>query len=130
MFYNIDMKKTYQRNKLIGIFKKYIRLGLYRDGLDVFSVCERIRGSCRTLEGAKDLFAVWETCRLLRLGERTEALATFERVYLRGSVKNQNDVSMKVVKYAQRYNYDERTVWRRLAYVEKQYEIIRKSLDK
>ena len=124
------MKKTCQRNKLIGIFKKYIRLGLYRDGLDVFSVCERIKGSCRTLEGAKDLFAVWETCRLLRLGEHREALAAFEQVYLRGSVRTRNDIGMKVVKYAQAYNYDERTVWRRLAYVEKQYEAVRKSLDK
>ncbi|MBO5203273.1 MAG: hypothetical protein J6B72_01510 [Clostridia bacterium] len=124
------MKKTQKRNRLMSVFKKYIRLGLYREKLDVFSVCSRIRGSCRTLEEAKDVFAVWETCRILRLCGRTESLVLFERIYLDGSVRGQNDISMRAVRYAHKHNLDERTVWRRLAYVEGQYEIIRKSLDR
>ena len=117
------MKKVKQRKRIACVIKKYVRLGLHDRRIDVFSTCRRIQGSSRNLSEAKDLFAVWELVRLLRMEDRFEELAVFERIYLG------NAVSMSVLKHASVAWCDERTLYRRLAYVERRYEQIRNSLD-
>ena len=93
--------------------------------MDVFEVCARISGYSRTKGEAKDLFAVWETCRILRLCGREEELRVFEETYLSREPQKYNNA----LRLSRKYHLDERTLYRRLAYVEKQYGIIRKSLD-
>ncbi len=132
MFYNINggdgMKKCRKRRELSRIFEKYFRLGLHKNRLDVFSVCRRIRGSCGGLGAAKDLFAVWELRLLLSLEKREEELQIFEEIYLKDIKKYHNNTNDKVVAYSLRHYCDPRTVYRRLAYIEKMYYDIRETL--
>ena len=117
------MKRIKKRKRIACIFKKYERLGLRDKRLDVFSVCKRIQGSCRTMSESKDLFAMWELVRLLRMEKRSEELEVFKRIYM------QDGVSMSVLKQSRSAWCDERTLYRHLAYIEQRYEQIRDSLD-
>ena len=122
------MRVSLSRKKLVRSFEKYIRLGLDDERLDVFEVCRRIERTSSTKAYAKDIFAVWETCRLLRLEGRASELATFKRVYI-GALRNgETDISASVMRCALDTYYDQRTVYRHLAYVEKKYALIRKGL--
>lgn len=123
------MKKVGQRTALARVVKKYIRLGLFSSRADVFSVCKIIRGSSKTLSEAKDLFAVWELVRYLKLSGHIKELAVFEKIYLDKDILRKNSVSMKMQAYADRMHYDVRTLYRRLRYIETCYETIRSSLQ-
>ena len=122
------MKGSRRRRELSRVFEKYFRLGLHKSGADVFSICRRIRGACGSLSAAEDVFAVWELCRMLRLEGRLDELKTFECIYLNDIKMRDNDISGRVLVYAQREFCDPRTVYRRLAYIEKRYHEIRDTL--
>ena len=123
------MRDTEKRERLARIFKKYARLGLADKRLDVFEVCFRIyaythRGRASQeseKREARELFAVWETCRLLTLCGKRESLRIFEEAYLRGKANS-------ALSIANKYHCDERTVYRHLSLVEKNYEAVRRSL--
>lgn len=122
------MNKAERRRRLARTFEKYIRLGLYDPSLDVFSVCQRIKMSCGSIDAARDLFAVWELIRLLRAEGRREEMTIFCEIY-RGSLKRYRGcVKDAVVACAMRRYCDERTVYRKLAYVEGRYEQIRRGI--
>ena len=132
MFYNNiggeKMRKNRQRRELSRIFERYFRLGLHKSRADVFCVCRRIEGACGSLSAAKDVFAVWELCRMLKLENRVEELETFEKIYLNNIKRCDNDISNRVITYAEHNFCDPRTVYRRLAYIEKTYYKIRNSI--
>ncbi len=115
------MRKTEKRKRIARVFAKYERLGLDDRRLSVFDVCRRIRGSQRKLSDANDLFAAWATCRALREGGEPTDLELFLAVY---RVGGRSATSIALREY-----YDERTLYRRLEKVERQYERIRKSLE-
>ncbi|MBQ9112064.1 MAG: hypothetical protein IJY08_00625 [Clostridia bacterium] len=122
------MKRTQQRKRMARVMLKFVRLGLYRGGLDPFDVCRRIEGSSAGKSEAKDLFALWELWRLLRAEGREDELAVFGRVYLQGGRTYSADTEARVLEYARESFCDPRTVYRRLALAERRYERIRKSL--
>ncbi len=116
------MRKIIQRRKLARLFAKCYRLGLDDKRISVFDACQRIKGSQRELSDANDLFAAWETCRIMRANDTYEDVLLFCEIYLRPS---STATALALKKY-----YDERTVYRRLERVERQYRLIRKGLDK
>lgn len=122
------MNNSVQRRRLARTLEKYIRLGLYDASLDVFTVCQRIKMSCASSESARDLFAVWELIRLLKVEGRREELKIFCEIYHKDMKKRQNSIKDAVVACAMRHYCDERTVYRRLAYVEERYAQIRGSI--
>ncbi len=115
------MKKTEQRKKLARVFAKYFRLGLDDARLSVFDVCRRISGSQNSLSRANDLFAAWATAKILRDSGSAEDVEMFLAVYL---TKKRSVTSLALKKYC-----DERTLYRRLEHVERQYQRIRTSLE-
>lgn len=123
------MKKVRQRTALARVVKKYARLGLGSSGTDAFTVCQRIRGSSRTLSEANDLFAVWELIRYLKLSGHTKELYVLEKIYLDKNVLKRNFVSMRVQSCADTLHCDARTLYRHLSHIETCYETIRSSLS-
>ena len=115
------MKKTEQRIKLARTLLKFRRLGLQETELSVFDVCALIRGSCRNVDEANALFAVWELRRLLYATGKADALRAFERVYLSRAAYVGGDISSRIIKYSFSYHCDPRTVYRQLEYVERLY---------
>ena len=122
------MRISDSRKRFVRSFEKYIRLGLDSERLDVFDVFYRIERSVSSKTVAKDVFAVWELCRILRLEGRHEELSTFKRVYISALRCGERDISACVLRCAFDTYYDQRTVYRHLAYVEKKYALIRKGL--
>lgn len=124
------MKKTANRRELAKVFCRYIRLGLDRDGADVFDIHKRIEGVSRSREEAYRLLAMYDTCRVLRLLGKGEVINTLRDVYLpRGSRVSSprflsSEINMRVIAYAVAHHWDERTVWRRLAYAAELYSKI------
>ena len=116
------MNNAERRRRLARTFEKYIRLGLYDTSLDVFTVCQRIKMSCPSLDTARDLFAVWELIRLLRAEGKREELRIFCEIYHATRHKRANNIKDAVVACSMKHFCDERTVYRKLAYVEKRYE--------
>lgn len=122
------MNSGEQRRRLARTLEKYIRLGLYDASLDVFTICHRIKMSCGSSESARDLFAMWELIRILKAEGRREELKIFCEIYHKGIKKRQNGIADAVVATAMKHYCDERTVYRRLAYVERRYAQIRQSI--
>lgn len=124
------MNKAERRRRLARTFEKYIRLGLYDTSLDVFDICQRIRMSCVTAGSARDLFAVWELIRMLRAEGKREELRIFCEIYHSSSKSKMYGGCIKdaVIASSMKHFCDERTVYRKLAYVEKRYEQIRSGI--
>ena len=122
------MNKAERRRRLARTFEKYIRLGLYDASLDVFTVCQRIKMSCANVDAARDLFAVWELIRLLRAEGRREELTIFCEIYHHSQRRYSGCIKDAVVACAFRRFCDERTVYRKLAYVEERYEQLRSGI--
>ena len=115
------MKKTEQRKAMARVFAKYFRLGLDDPSLSVFDVCRRISGTQRDILRANELFAAWATCKILRDRKKSEDMDLFFAAYLG---RKQNVTALAIKRY-----YDERTLYRRLEGVERQYQMILKSLN-
>ena len=115
------MKKTEQRKAIARVFAKCFRLGLNDTRLSVFDVCHRIRGSQKDIFKANELFAAWATCKILRDSGRSEDIDLFITVYLK---RKQSTTAIAIKRYC-----DERTLYRRLESVERQYQTIIKSLN-
>ena len=123
------MKKTVHRKKLAHVFSKFIRLGLYRNSLGPMDVCRRIWGSCGTESAARDAFALWELWRIFKAEGREEELRLFALVYApKGRVRGV-DAEARILEYARKNYCDPRTVYRRLAAIEKRYQQLRDSIE-
>ncbi len=118
------MEKTNNRKKIMNSFRKYSRLGLASRKLDIFDAYDRIRGCCRTKREARELLAVYDTVRFLRLTGNIESLRALYDVYFALASKplKKSDISMRIVRHAYENNCDERTVYRRLSYAFSLYE--------
>ena len=122
------MNKAEHRRRLARTFEKYIRLGLYDSSLDVFTVCQRIKMSCASSDSACDLFAIWELIRLLKSEGKREELRIFCEVYRGSRRRYSGSIKDAVIACSLRRFCDERTVYRKLAYVEKRYDQIRSGI--
>ena len=122
------MKKHNTRKRIARIFRRYVRLGLGRGGLTPHEVCGRIWGYCGDVETAKDVFAMWETFRVLEIEGRRDAIVAFFCIYVRRDAWR-DDTDTKILKYSFDNFCDARTVYRRLSYFENKYTALRKSLD-
>ena len=122
------MNKAMGRRRLARTFEKYIRLGLYDSSLDVFTVCQRIKMSCMTSDSARDLFAVWELIRLLKIEEKREELMIFCEIYHASRKKYSGSIKDAVIASSMKHFCDERTIYRKLSYVEDRYYKIRSGI--
>lgn len=122
------MNKAMGRRLLARTFEKYIRLGLYDSSLDVFTVCQRIKMSCMTSDSARDLFAVWELIRWLRAEGKREELMIFCEIYHVARRKYGTNIKDAVIASSMKHFCDERTIYRKLSYVENRYYQIRNSI--
>ena len=104
------MKKDHIRKRISKIYRKYIRLGLYRSQLTPFEVCQRIRGSCHNASLEKDLFAFWELCRFLELEDKRDVLRAFYCIYVKKDVWKE-DTDSKILQFAFENYCDSRTVY-------------------
>ena len=112
------MTNSSDRKRIIHTFRKYSRLGLASQRLDAFDAYDRIRGCSRTRREAKELLAVYDTVRILKLTDNREVLAALYDVYfsLSGRTLRKSDISNRILRHACDNNCDERTVYRRLSY--------------
>lgn len=112
---------------MTGVFRKYSRLGLASRSLDAFDAYDRIRGCCRSKKEARELLAVYDTVRFLRLTDNTDALRALYDIYFlsAGRPLRKSEISRRITRHAYDNNCDERTVYRRLSYA---FAIYRKML--
>lgn len=114
------------RRRMMNSFRKYSRLGLASEKLDVFDAYERIRGCCRNKREAHELLAVYDTVRFLRLSGNVESLRALRSIYfsLSGRTVRKNEISQRIQRFAYENHCDERTVYRRLSYAVRVYRMM------
>ena len=112
------------QKRLIRRCCQYQRLGLGSPLLDPFDACDRIRGVCRTRADARELYALYQAVRVLRLLGKDEALDMFGEVYLSPILRHpdRNEISLRVLRCATAHHCDARTVYRHLRTVRCMYE--------
>lgn len=120
------MRNITERDRIIRVFRKYARLGLASPRLDVFSAYERIKGVSRNRREAYELLAVYDTVRFLKLTGRKDSLDALYDVYFYSSARpfGKSEISLRVLRHAKKASCDERTVYRRLAYVAEIYKMM------
>ena len=112
------------QERLIRRCCQYQRLGLGSPLLDPFDACDRIRGVCRTRTDARELYALYQTVRILRILGKDEALSIFAEVYLMPFSRHpeKNEITRRVLRCAAAHHCDARTVYRNLRTVRCMYE--------
>ncbi len=107
-------------------FRRYAECGLDRRRLDMFEVCDAIRGLC-TGQSAYDMLAVYDTLRLLAAAGHKECVEAVRAVYFAGGGRRprRNDVTFRVRRHAYEKNFDERTVYRQLQRAKETYRLLR-----
>ena len=118
------MRDPYKKLRIINIFKKYARLGLASGRLDAVDCYGRIVGCSRSRKEARELIAVYETVRFLRVCGKEDSLDALYAVYfsLSGRGIRKSEISERVLRFATDNYCDERTVYRRLSYAVGVYE--------
>ncbi len=118
------MRRCRERDVMMHAIRQYVRLGLNSGRLNSFEVLERIRGSARTVLGACRLLAVRDMIEVLKVTGREETLRIVDAVYCQGKkdLHRNNEVSMRVIRYAMTHHCDERTVYRHLEAAKKLFE--------
>ena len=103
---------------------QYQRLGLGSPTLDPFDAFDRIRGVSRTRTDARELYALYQTVRILRILGKDEALTMFAEVYLSpfSRYPEKNEITHRVLRCAANHHCDPRTVYRNLRTVRRMYE--------
>lgn len=116
-----------EKLKVISAFRKYTRLGLASQHLSPFDAYARIKGCCKTESDARDLLAVYDTVRLLKISGKSDILSSVYAVYFSymGRLPRRNEISNRVLRHAYETNCDERTVYRQLEYARKLYKNLR-----
>jgi hypothetical protein len=107
-------------------FRRYAGYGLDRRGLDMFEVCDAIRGLCSG-QSAYDMLAVYDTLRLLATAGQEECAEAVRAVYFAGGGRRprRNDVTFRVRRHAYETSFDERTVYRQLRRAKEMYRLLR-----
>lgn len=106
-----------ERDRAVGYFRKFALICPDAERISYFSLCDRLRGACRTEATALLLLAVFDMLRLLEASGNAEAAEAVRAVYMAdgGRVPGRNGVSCRVRRFAESHNMDDRTVWRRLS---------------
>ena len=133
------MKNNIQIEKInvIRAFRVYARLGLLRFKGDPFEFCAYVKRLCGNRSTALDMFAVYDTLRVLRAMGENEAIEAVSEIYFIffGSNPNRNEISERVLRFSRSHYCDERTVYRKLKMIKDlygalRYEIKNKNLEK
>ena len=116
-----------EKLRIISAFRKYTRLGLASGRLSPFDAYARIKGVSRNESDARDLLAVYDTIRLLKISGKNDVLESVYAVYFSymGRLPKKNEISNRVLRHAYETNCDERTVYRRLEYARRLYKSLR-----
>lgn len=110
------MKKSLIRiDEAAYVFRKYAKLGLDKRALSPFEVYAVIRGVSKSESEALKLLSVYDTVRLLSLTS-PETVDAIRTVYFfdRGRKPQKNQISHRVLRFADEHHIDERTVYRHL----------------
>ena len=126
-----NSQKQIEKYKIISAFRKYTRLGLASNRLSPFEVCERIQGVSKSREEALDIFAVYDTVRLLKISGKEDVLRAVRSVYMcsKRDKMRKNEISLRIIRYAYENNCDERTVYRQLQYARSVYKLVREDIS-
>lgn len=121
------MIKNDKRNEIIRVFRKYARLGLADVGLNPIQTYKKIDVLCASRRSMLDMFAVFDTLRLLSLGGDEETVEAIRRVYFAGKAHRLTgkEMSDRVSRVAEAQFCDDRTVYRRLEKARSLYEAVR-----
>ena len=120
----MKMSQIKSKDRLLLRCCQYRRLGLGNPALDPFDAVARICGACRTRTGARELLALYDTVRYLRLAGKHEALDMFAEVYLSPLSRHpeRNEISDRVLRCAAAHHCDARTVYRNLRTVRRVFD--------
>ena len=121
------MESTEKRNEIIRIFRKYSRLGLASSELNPIQAYKKIDILCLSRRNKLDMFAVFDTLRLLELNGDDDVLDAIYEVYFEGRAHRltRYELGRRVFDVAQVQYCDERTVYRRLKKARDIYEKVR-----
>lgn len=99
-----------------AVFRKYARYGYDRAELDIFEMCDLIRGATSSRESAAEMIAVYRTVCALEAFGRDETVKALRAVYFRYADRplKKNEISWRVRRFATDSYMDERTVYRHL----------------
>lgn len=105
------------RDRAVAYFRKFAVICPDADRISYFSLCDRLRGACRTEAASLRLLAVYDTLRFLRATGHSETAEAVEAVYMVDGAKapGKNEISCRVRRFAESHSMDDRTVWRRLS---------------
>ena len=81
------MTENDTRKEIIRVFRKYERLGLSREGLDPVRAYKRIEVLCFSRRGKLDMFAVYDTMRILHLMGEEDVIRAVREVYFTDASK-------------------------------------------
>ena len=125
------MTENDTRKEIIRVFRKSERLGLSREGLDPVRAYKRIDVLCASRRGKLDMFAVYDTMRILSLLGEEDVISAVRRVYFVDVAYRltASMISDRVLKCACEQYCDARTIYRRLKRARELYASIRKNLD-
>ena len=123
------MDEKYTRNEIIRIFRKFARLGLANERLNPIQVYKKIEMLCVSRRSRLDMFAVYDTLRLLYLNDEHEIIEAIFKVYFDGMAYRltKQEKGARVIKLAMESHCDDRTVYRRLEKARNLYKQIRDS---
>lgn len=121
------MENTEKRNEIIRIFRKYARLGLDSPRHNPIQIYKKIDVLCVARRSKLDMFAVYDTLRLLELNGDEETLKALRSIYFEGRAYRLTKYEMgrRVCALANELYCDDRTIYRRLEKARELYEKIR-----
>ena len=121
------MVKSEKRDEIIRIFRKYARMGLADHRLNPIQAYKKIDLLCTSKRSKLDMFAVYDTLRLLVLDGDEETVDAVYRVYFSGKTHRLSgrEISERVTRVASEQFCDDRTVYRKLERARALYERVR-----
>ena len=119
--------KSDKRNEIIRAFRKYARLGLLDSGLNPIQIYKKIEMLCVSRRSRLDMFAVFDTLRLLELDDDDDTIDAIYAVYFEGKAYRltKRESGRRVLDIAHEQYCDSRTIYRRLEKARALYEKVR-----
>ena len=122
------MQEEITKNEIIRVFRKFARLGLANEQLNPIQAYKKIELLCVSRRSRLDMFAVYDTLRLLELNGETDVIEAVYNVYFDGTayrLTNQ-EKGARVLRLAHESHCDNRTIYRRLEKARSLYIEVRK----
>lgn len=119
--------KCDKRNEIIRAFRKYARLGLLDLDLNPIQIYKKIEVLCVSRRSRLDMFAVFDTLRLLELDGDDDTIEAIYAVYFEGKAYRltKRESGRRVFEVAHEQYCDSRTIYRRLEKARTIYEKVR-----